>query len=150
MEIYNELINRVQEGETFYVNFEEKTLKVGKDYLIKNGEYDKESLGWKPVSTNDVLKTIERLYEMYKYSLPNERSDSKRRKYFKALPIDEMPDNKLFNAERREIAQAKLEGYILCSILYGNLIWNTDWGTWFWESNNDPDLVILKKWIKNN
>lgn len=150
MEIYNELINRVQEGETFYVNFEEKTLKVGKDYLIKNGEYDKESLGWKPVSTNDVLKTIERLYEMYKYSLPSERSNSKRRKYFKALPIDDIPDNKLFNAERREVAQAKLEGYILCSILYGNLTWNVDWGAWFWESNNDPDLVILKTWIKHN
>ena len=148
MEIYNELVNRVQDGETFYVNFEERTLKVGKDYLIKNGEYDKENLGWKPVSLKDVLKTIERLYENYKFSLPSERSDNKRRKYFKALSIDDIPDMKLFGAERREVAQAKLEGYILCSILYGNLTWSADLGSWFWQSNTDSDLVILKKWIK--
>ena len=147
MEIYNELVNRVQDGETFYVNFEKRTLKVGKDYLVKNGEYDKENLGWKPVNLKDVLKTIERLYENYKFSLPSERSDNKKRKYFKALSIDDIPDIKLFGTEKREVTQAKLEGYILCSILYGNLVWSTDLGSWFWQSDNDSDLVILKKWI---
>lgn len=150
MEIFNELMYRIRNGESFNVDFEKKTLKVGKDYLIKNGEYDNKKLGWAQVDVSDVLHTIERLYERYKYSLPSERSDGKRRKYFKALPIEDIPDAKLFDAERREVAKANLEGYILCSILYGNLKWDKSWGSWFWQSKNDPDLIILKSWIENN
>lgn len=148
MEIFNELVQKVSDGKTFYINFETKTLKVGKTYLVKNSEYDKERLGWVKVDQCTVMETIERLYNEYKFSLPSERSDSKRRTYFKALPIEEIPDSKLFNAERREVARARLEGYILCSVLYGNLTWDESWGSWFYQSSNDPDLVILRSWIE--
>jgi hypothetical protein len=149
MEIFNELVQKVSDGKTFYINFETKTLKVGKTYLVKNGEYDKERLGWVKVDQCTVMETIERLYNEYKFALPSERSDSKRRTYFKSLPIEEIPDSKLFNAERREVARARLEGYILCSVLYGNLTWDESWGSWFYQSSNDPDLVILRSWIEN-
>lgn len=149
MDIYNELVSRVSDGESFDINFNTKTLRVGRTYLIKNGEYDKDALEWTKVDIGTVIQTIEKLYGKYKYSLPSERSDSKRRKYFKALPIEEIPDVKLFDTERREVTRAKLEGYVLCSILYGNLTWDESWGSWFWESKNDPDLVILRSWIEN-
>ena len=92
MSIYLELIERVDNGEAFHVDFEKRTLKVGKDYLIKNEEsYTPEELFcglWS--EENDlyiILHMIRELYKNYKYSLPSERSDSKRRKYFKALSI---------------------------------------------------------------
>ena len=40
MAIYQELIERVDNGETFCIDFEKRNMKVGKEYLIKNGEYD--------------------------------------------------------------------------------------------------------------
>ena len=156
MSIYLELIERVENGENFYVDFEKRTMKVGKDFLIKNGEYDssKELLGvlyGKPYGIESILKVVKQLYRNYKYSLPSERSDSKRKKYFKALTIKELTDEELIRASRREPAQAALEGYILCSILSDYLTWDEDImnGKWFYQSENDPDLVILRSWIEN-
>ena len=94
---------------------------------------------------------IEILYENYKYSLPSERSDSKRRQYFKALPVDKLTDEQMATGERREVARAKLEGFILCMIVDGFFVWDEDeLGKWFYQSKRDPDLVILRNWIENN
>ena len=155
MSIYYELIKRVEDGEPFNINFEERSMKVGKQYLIKNGEFEQgKKLMEMSVdfqSVEDVLKYIEEQYEFYKFSLPSERCDSKRKKYFKALSIDEIDDERLLCAGVREVEQARLEGFILCSILNGKLKWNDAimGGKWFWQSKTDPDLVILKKWIEN-
>lgn len=155
--IYLELIDRVDDGETFYVDFEKRTMKVGKDYLIKNGEYDADkglfpSLYDNPYSLQVVLHQIRELYRNYKYSLPSERSESKRKKYFKALSVEELTDEQLVRADRRESAQAALEGFILCSIIAGHLVWDDEvmGGKWFWVSRSDEDLVILKQWIETN
>lgn len=154
MTIFNELIERVSNGETFHIDFEKQTMKVGKDFLVKNGEYDIQrcllSREGTQVAINTILYTIECLYENYKYSIPSKRSDSKRKVYFKALPMEEIPDEKMV-MQRREILQAELEGYILCMILRGDFVWDEDeMGKWFWQSNEDKDLVILRKWIENN
>jgi len=144
-------MQRVDSGESFSIDFEKQNLKIGKEFLIKNGEYDKDRglIGGK-TSMEDMLRVIEDLYHNYKYSLPSERSDKKRRKYFKALSIDELTDRQLMTAVRREGAQARLEGFILCNVLNGQFEWTNDMPSWFWQSKNDPDLVILRKWIKNN
>ena len=154
MSIYSELIERVDNGEKFCIDFEKRNLKVGKEYLIKNGEYDKskELFGIEIYSLQVALHMIRDLYKNYKYSLPSERSDSKRRKYFKALTIDELPDDQLMIAGRRETAQAALEGFILCAVLTEQLIWDEEimGGKWFYQSKTDPDLVILRSWIETN
>jgi hypothetical protein len=150
MTIFSELMQRVDSGETFHIDFQKRDMKVGKTYLIKNGEYDTErSLGfvWRE---SEILVMIEELYANYKYSLPSERNDGKRTKYFKALPISEMTDRQLMIANRREGAQARLEGFILCAIVNGTFKWTESMGKWFWQSKNDPDLVILRSWIENN
>lgn len=146
MTIYEELVERVSNGETFHIDFEKRTMKIGKEIVVKNGEYVSERNLIATINT-DILGTIESLYKNYKYSLPSERSDSKRRVYFKALAVDELTDEQLILADRREIAQAALEGYILCMIINGKFKWPDDTG-WFWQSKNDEDLVILKKWIE--
>ena len=155
MTIYEELVERVSNCETFYINFEKRTMKVGDDFLIKDGEYDTSrhlfNYPGNPCPMKLILMGIDTLYERYKYSLPSERSDSKRYTYFKALPIEEIPDEELFVAERREIAKSKLEGFILCMIMEGKFIWDEiGIDKWFYQSNSDKDLVILRKWIINN
>lgn len=154
MTIFNELIERVSNGETFHIDFENQTMKVGKEVLIKNGQYDESRLLFNQqkdsCQMNLILRTIDYLYKRYKYSLPSKRSDSKRRVYFKAFPMEEISDEKLV-MERREISQARLEGFILCMILEGRFVWDEKkLGKWFWQSNEDPDLVIIRKWIENN
>lgn len=97
-----------------------------------------------------ILQMIDCLYKRYKYSIPSKRSDSKRKVYFKAFPMEEISDEKLV-MERREISQARLEGFILCMILEGRFVWDEKkLGKWFYQSNEDSDLVILRKWIENN
>lgn len=146
MTIYEELIQKVSEGSRFNINFETRTMKIGKKKVIDNGEYgDKELIS---IKINDPLDIIENLYSQYKFSIPSERSENKRRGYFNALSANELTDEELICGERREVARARLEGFILCMILNGKLTWDEfTMGKWFWQSNNDPDLVILKKWI---
>jgi hypothetical protein len=48
----------------------------------------------------------------------------------------------------REVAQFKLETYLLAWILSGLFVWDEEsMGKWFWQSQNDKDLVILRNWI---
>ena len=98
----------------------------------------------------DLLFELEVLYRVYKYSLPSERSDNKRRKYFKALPIEEIEDEQLMTAERREYSRAVLEGFVLCMIVSGKLVWDEEImnGKWFWQSDIEPDLVVLRSWVE--
>ena len=148
MTIYEELIERVSNGETFNIDFEKRTMKIGKQKIIDCGEYDESKVLIK--FDGYVLKTIYELYQDYKYSLPSERSDSKRKCYFKALSVDELTDGQMATGERREVTQAKLEGFILCMVLEGKFVWDEgSLGKWFWQSANDPDLVILRSWIEN-
>lgn len=149
MTIYEELVQKVSDGENFCINFEKRNMKVGKQLLIKSGEWSAERV-LIDVPTHSVMQIIEDLYQAYKYSLPSERSDGKYKKYFKALHANELTDVQMMVGERREIAQAKLEGLILCMILNGSLQWDEPtMGKWFWQSKNDPDFVILRSWVEN-
>ena len=154
MSIYFELIKRVENGDTFHIDFQKRNMKVGKDYLIKNGEYDTSKnlmdMADDIQSIDDAIAHIESTYPFYKYSLPSERNDGKRRKYFKALSIEELSDEQLMVAGSREVEQARLEGFILCAILCGKFQWDEEkLGKWFWQSKVDSDLVILKNWVEN-
>ena len=148
MTIYAELIDRVEQGERFHIDFERQTIRIGKKKL---NLADPERKLMNYVSKDELISDIELLYKNYKYSTPSEHSDSKRRLYFKALPVDKLTDAQLVCGVSRELAQARLEGFILLAVMQGYLTWddfNVD--GWFWQSENDNDLVILKSWIKNN
>ena len=155
MTIYEELIKRVSDGETFHIDFEKRTMKIGKQTIIKNGQYDESrqllsnvQLGFPNIEC--VFRSLDEPYYYYKYSLPSKRSDNNRKRYFKALPIEKLSDKQLMVAEKREVAQAKLEGLILCMILMEQFTWDPDkFGKWFYQSPNDPDFIILRSWIEN-
>lgn len=147
--IIEEVLERVSNGERFNIDFERRNLRLGKQYIIKDGQYDTNEYISLDTDTDleTVLHEIEGLYQKYKYSTPSERSENKRRKYFKALPIEELTDEQLVIGESREVAQAMLESYILCRIISGTLYWDEErMGRWFYQGE-DPDLIILKSWI---
>ena len=153
MTIYEELIQRVKDGESFYINFKNQSLKIGKKFVVVDGLYDDDRVLFTKSSLkmSEILSQIESLYENYKYSLPSERSDNKRRQYFKALTMDRLTDKQIATGEYREVARAKLEGFILCMIVDGLFVWDEEeMGRWFYQSTRDPDLVILRNWIENN
>lgn len=145
--IYDELLTRVGNGERFSINLAKRNLKIGKDYLIKEGmcEAGRILYGRNPIA---VKEQIEQLYHNFKYSCPSERSDTSRG-YFKALTVDELTDAEMVCGGNREYCRAALEGYILCAVLMNHLKWSdlTD-RTYYWQSENDKDLIILKQWIE--
>lgn len=152
--IYEDLIEEVRFGKRFKIDFRKRDMRVGKNYLIKDGEWnlDKDLIVYAEniqpeLRTEWCLDMIENLYAKYLVSTPSEQSESSRH-YFYAKPYNELTDEELVCGDRREIARAALEGFILCSVLSGWLIWDeVQMGKWFWQSKVYKELVILKEWI---
>lgn len=160
MSIYKELINAVTEGMKFKINLVNKSLQIGKQKIIENGKViNKKYENMELILPSDLelyfsmqfgtlnmsFTIIERLYEDYKHSVPNENySDTS---YFKALSVDELTDGDLYSGEDRNLSQAKLEGYILLASLAGWFIWPNE-NHWFWKGIDN--LVVLKSWIQTN
>lgn len=147
--IYQRATEAVSNGARFRVNFSERSLKVNDRHLIKNGEYEGE-LGIEAESEDKVLETIENLYRVYKNSTPSERSESKSKQYFRALPEHQLSDDAMLYGQPRELAQIRLELYILCQLILG-FTWNPEtMGTWFYQGKQDKDLIIIRKWLEAN
>lgn len=139
-----EIAKMVRDGAKFTINFQKRTCRVnGKVVNIEVRSNPK-------VTTENVLETIEFLYEYYKRSVPSERSESHRRYYFKALPEKDLTDEDMMYGDNREVERFKLEFFVLGSIISGKLIWKEEWGSWFWQSPTDKDLIILRDWIEPN
>lgn len=144
---YDEIINAVENGAKFTINFQKRTCRVNGKIVMSEEDKPKDTPYLTPVV---VFVGIEQRYAAYKHSVPSERSESHRRYYFKALPEKELSDEDMMYGERREVARCKLELYVLMQLLRGNLWWDNSWGTWFWCSKNDKDLIILRDWIEPN
>ncbi len=147
--IYQEAIRAVEDGANFQVDFKSRSLKIDGKYIIKNGVYEG-ALGVESTSESEILAHIEDLYQRYKHSLPSERSESKSRRYFMALPEHKLSNDALLYGERRDKAQIELELYLLCQILQGFKWDEVTMGRWFWQSSSDKDLVILREWVEPN
>ena len=147
MSIFLKGLERVENGERFHINFEQRIMKIGQDRMIDVGEYNTSQVLYD--NPQSLLDKVRELYITYKYSLPSERNDNKRRKYFKALLIEELTDEQLIYGVKREVAQYMLEAFILCAIINGDFVWDEEThGKWFYQDKNEPDLVILKSWIE--
>ena len=145
--IYKNTVSAVENGAKFQVDFKSRSLKIDGKSVISDGNFEGE-LGVELCNEAECLSQLETLYSRYKYSVPSERSESKARKYFKSLPESELSDDDMMFGERRDKAQVELELYLLCQIILG-FQWNAEtMGTWFWQSKNDKDLVILRDWVE--
>lgn len=141
----------VRNGAKFYVNLERRSLSIDGKYLIKDGKHDLPlGVSEEDFDGHDIIKCLEIRYEAYKRSVPSERSESHRRTYFKALPEKELSDADMIYGEPREFARFMLESLVLAAVMTGALKWKDEYGTWFWQSKNDRDFVILRKWVDSN
>lgn len=147
--IYHDSVQAVKDGAKFKVDLAERSLKIDGKQIVKAGEYEG-VLGISLTTVEEFLNTVNSLYRYYKHSVPSERSESKSRRYFKALPEPELSDDDMLYGKRRDPAQIELELYILCQMLLG-LKWDEAvMGKWFWQSTEDKDLVMLRKWFEPN
>lgn len=148
--IIEQATNAVNNGARFKVDFEKRELRIGKTFLVKDGEYEGNS-GVSVKDNEDFIRQLEQIYSTYKHSIPSERSEGKAKRYFKALEEHELSDEDMMYGLSREVAQCRLETFFLLCSIQGLVDWNKEPFNnrhWFWKSTTDPDLIILKKWVK--
>lgn len=142
MELYDEIINSVSSGSVFNVDLKKKVLQLDKNNVPLD------NINVNISSSEDMLSTIHKLFERYKYSVPSERSEGKRRRYFKALKLSEIEYDDFMFGEGRDTAQIKLELYVLLSSIYHKDFWEEIFKEqFFYQSDKDKDLIILKDWV---
>ena len=86
------------------------------------------------------IEALEAAYEVYKHSIPSERTMHRTARFY-ALPESELSDEDMLYGMSREQAEAALEAAL------ADFAYPEDAG-WFWQSKNDPDLVVLRSWTK--
>lgn len=143
-ELFASVMEEAINGARISVDFKKRNLKINGKLVVESGNSEYESHLY---VEEWFLKSVEDFYRQYKHSVPSERSEGKRRRYFNALPEWELSDEDMMYGIPREVAQAQLELYVLCHILQG-LKWDESWGKWFWQSKNEPDLVLLREWFE--
>lgn len=142
MELYDEIINSVSSGSVFNVDLKKKILQLDKNNIPLD------NINVNISSSEDMLSTIHKLFERYKYSVPSERSEGKRRRYFKALKLSEIDYDDFMFGEGRDTAQIKLELYVLLSSIYYKNFWEEIFKErFFYQSDKDKDLIILRDWV---
>ena len=137
---YSEMLEKVSQGYSFTVNLKKRQVKLGQKYI----QPDMNAVP--KMSQEDAVQTIERLYRVYMYSKPSERSDRQRTTYFRALKEQELPSEAMLYGESRELARFKLEYIFLILLLNGSFRWA--WSGWFWQSDTYPSLVVLREWVE--
>lgn len=146
--VYESLADQVEQGAKFYIDFCARTLRINKSLHSYNSKSE-DLLPHVPDSMNQMFIEIEWLYRNYKHSVPSERSESKRKRYFNALREKDLSDSDMLYGEPREVARFKLEAYVLFCIALGIFVWDEEMmGKWFWQSECDKDLVILREWVE--
>lgn len=83
---------------------------------------------------------LEAAYAVYKHSVPSEKTMSRTHRFY-ALPESELTDDDMLYGMPREEAEYALEQ------LVGDFKLPEGSG-WFWQSPNDPDLVVLRSWTE--
>ncbi len=144
MDILDYVEKAVKQGKSCYVNFKTNTIRIGRKTIMKDGETEYDISFAK---SEDPVKELHKLYEMYKYSIPSAKEESKRKGYFTALAMDDISDERLVTAVERSLAKARLEVWFVCAKLNNSLIWNSDQNTFFWQSDKYPELIVLKDWL---
>ena len=117
-----------------------KTSKAAYDTLVRSLTYverEQATDGQLPV----CAETIEELYAIYKHSIPSEKTMSRTAR-FKALPESELSDEDMLYGVPREQAEKDLEQALKGFALPEGA------GSWFWQSPQDRDLVVLNSWTK--
>ncbi len=87
------------------------------------------------------IEDLEAAYAVYKHSIPTEKTMGRVPRFY-ALPESELSDDDMLYGVSREDAERDLEEALKA------FHYPEDAG-WFWQSKNDPDLVVLRSWCSD-
>ena len=87
-----------------------------------------------------TTEQLEEAYAVYRHSIPSEKTMGKVPR-FKALRESELSEDDMLYGVPREQAERELE-----QALQGFAMPDTA-GSWFWQSKEQPDLVVLRTWV---
>ena len=149
--IFASFIRDVREGYKFEVDFKKRLMKTSKGTYILDEEWNQlYKLYDDPKTNTETIYMMEYRYKQYKYSVPSKESEKHKSKYFKAKHESELTDVDMITGKNRSLAQAALEGFILCAILSGDFKWDEEkYGKWFYQGK-DKDFIILREWVEPN
>lgn len=128
-----EIIKRIENGEPFRIDFEKRQVKLNGSF-ISEIEFEK---------TKNPIQELTVLFRNYKRSVPSAKADSK---YFFAYDETKLSTKELVENESRYIARAKLELFVLGLIV--NNAWRFEPKQWYWQSKEEPKLVLFRKWFE--
>lgn len=146
--LYEEVIEQVSQGACCHVDFKKRTIRLNNKDINIEGE-----LGVGVFADLDEwLDEAEGLYDEFRYSKPTQRSMKRERKSkFRGLTVDQLVaqcgHDALNNPISRDMAQAKLEVFILLSLIQGTF--NPDElfaKDWFYQGA-DKSFIIRKDWF---
>ena len=89
----------------------------------------------------DAFQVVEKLYSDYYRSIPGKTSKKEGHMY--ALPAEGLTFDDYLNRIDRNVAQGKLESFIVLAAAEGLFHWERGW---FWQSAANKKLIIYKKW----
>lgn len=133
-------------GAKFLVDFKKRSLKLNGKYLVREGVVNIER-GDSLYVPENFLFHVRDFYITYRHSIPSERSESRGKRYFNALPERELSDEDMMYGQYREFCRAQLEVYIFCCMMEGAK-WDESWGKWFWHDTEEPNLILLREWFE--
>ncbi len=118
-----------------------RTSRAAYDTLVRSLSLSPREL-YNPGNSGEPVDVaaLEAAYAAYKYSVPSEKT-MKRTGRFYALPESELSDDDMLYGVPREQAGRELE-----EALQGFTM--PEGSGWFWQSDNDPDLVVLRSWTE--
>lgn len=147
----------VNGGKTEDINIDltRKSIWSGRLCIMRNGKLLRQSIRLKNGEVceleglidfeGDAYEEIERLYALYKRSVPN-RHVKLNKGYFKALSSDSLTMEELMDNMPRPEARTALEGFILLASVEGLIPWHNP-RYFFWQSPTDPDCIIYRDWV---
>ena len=120
-----------------------RTSKAAYDTLVRSLSLieKRKAKSEKSESSVTTIDELEAAYATYKHSIPSEKTMHRTSRFY-ALPESELSDDDMLYGVRREDAKRALE-----KALQGFAM--PEGAGWFWKSENDPDLVVLRSWCKS-
>ena len=116
-----------------------RTSKAAYDSLVRGLQNTRNT---QSVQSNQStsIENLETAYAIYKHSIPSERTMGRTPRFY-ALPESELSNDDMLYGVPREQAERDLE-----KALQGFQM--PEGAGWFWQSENDPDLVVLRSWTE--
>lgn len=116
-----------------------RTSKAAYESLVRSLSHHNDISECRDDESGTTVEQLETAYAIYKHSIPSERTMGRTPRFY-ALPESELSNDDMLYGVPREQAERDLE-----KALQGFQM--PEGAGWFWQSENDPDLVVLRKWV---